>query len=132
MRAVIALAVRPQTQVDPSVLSLLQQHGGKVQEANLEDYSVYIGHLKANGEEEGWVLGDAAALAALAQSIQSDWLRQRLRVGSVVAGRDVVEFERILSTETLAQHNIDGERVQEALLTLASAAKQDAGSIFVQ
>src|SRR5215831_372119 len=49
------LAVRPGTKVEPGLRAHLQKHGGSVQERELQDYSVFVGHIKATGDEgDGW------------------------------------------------------------------------------
>jgi hypothetical protein len=126
------LAVRPQAQVDESVLALLKEHGGKVEEATLDDYSVYFGRSRLNGDEDGWVLGDAAAMSSFVQALRSEWLRERLQVGATFSGADLAEFEAGLRRESIAQQNIDSESIQDALLSLITDAKQDGGTVFVQ
>src|SRR6266850_1806971 len=37
------LAVRPQAQVEASLVALIKEHGGSVDESQLDDYSVYVG-----------------------------------------------------------------------------------------
>ena len=118
------LAVRPQASVDAAVIALLEQHGGQVQEGQLDDHSVYLGYRKANGEEDGWVLGNSAAMSVLVQSLRSEWLRERLRVGAGFSGDDLTALENTLRNENFSQQNIDGESVQAALLALVVAAKE--------
>jgi hypothetical protein len=126
------LAVRPGAEIEPSVLSLLEAHGGKVEEVALADYSVYFGHAHPNGEEDGWVFGDNAAMDMLSECIENQWLREHLRVGANFAGADLDRLEQSLLSETMSAANVDGENVRDALLSLVQSAKQEGGIVFVQ
>lgn len=128
----LVLAVRPGAKVDAAVVGLLEQHGGQVQEANMSDFSVYIGRAKPDGSEDGWVLGDGSTLQALTESIQNPLVRQRLAVGSTVVNEELAAFREAPSAERVAIENLDGENVHDALLTLIEGAKREGGTIFVQ
>ena len=126
------LAVKPETQVDPAFIALLREHGGEIQETRVTDCSVYFGRTGENDKEEGWVLGDLAALESLRQSVQSAWLKERLHVGAIFGGTDLEQFESALRKEPITAANIDEENVKEALLRLVAAARQEGGVLFVQ
>ena len=126
------LAVRPDAVVDPTVISLLQENGAKIEEAQLEDFCVYFGHVSSSEEKDGWVLGDAAALLALRDSIQSRWLRDRLVPGYEFSGSELSNLADALSKENISALNIDGEDFSEALIHLAAAASKDGGCVFIQ
>ena len=126
------LSVKPEADVETSVVSLLKQHGGEIARASLDDYSVYFGHAKLDGEEEGWVLGNAIALAAFHASISSAWLRSRLFVGANFIDTDLANLESVLRTETSSCLNVDGENAVEAIKSLVTAAKESNGVLFVQ
>ena len=126
------LAVRPQAVVDPTIKSLLQEHGGKIEEAQLEDFSVYLGHASSNGEMDGWVLGNTAALSTLKDSVQSPWLKARLNVGYAFSGAELDDLNAALGKESITSLNVDGENVGRALLALIAAARNDGGSVFIQ
>ena len=126
------LAVRPQAVVDPSITSLLQEHGGKIEEAQRDDFSVYFGHASPSGDGDGWVLGDAAALSTLRDAIQSPWLKSRLNVGHEFSGAELVDLKAALDNESISSPNVDDENVGRALLALIAAARNDGGSVFIQ
>jgi hypothetical protein len=126
------LAVKPQTVVDPVVTSLLKEHGAQLQEAQLEDFCVYFGHASPNGDESGWVLGDAAALHQLQNSVRSAWLRERLVPGHVFPCEELDILCSDLGKEHISVLNIDGENVGQALLQLATAARRESGSVFIE
>ncbi len=127
------LAVRPGAHVEPGLIAHLEAHGGSVVERDFAQYSVHVAHIKPSGEEgDGWVLGDAAALAKFQVSLRSDWCRQKIVVGSTLAGTDLDVLERELSANTVSDTNIDDENIRDALLALIYAAKSDGGSILVQ
>ncbi len=126
------LAVSPGAKVDAAVVGLLEQHGGEVQEANMSDFSVYIGRTKPDGSEDGWVLGDASTLQSLTESIRNPLIRQLLSVGTTMANEELAAFHEALSAERVAIENVDGESVRDALLTLIEGAKREGGAIFVQ
>jgi len=127
------LAVRPGAKVEPGLRAHLETHGGSVQEREFEDYSVYVGHIKASGDEgDGWVLGDAAGLSEFQNSLASSWCRQKLVVGSSLSGGELDALERELSARTVSQRNIDQENIRDALLALSGAVKADGGTLFIQ
>jgi hypothetical protein len=126
------LAVPPNAELDTSIASLFQEHGGEVQHGQFADYCVYFGHERPDGSEEGWVLGDAAAMKGLAAAFRSQYLRENLRPGVKLSGTDLDEIEKALRDEHIDFKNIDGEDVRIALLDLTKAAKQSGGSLFVQ
>lgn len=126
------LVVRPGAKVEASVRKLLEEHGGAIEEQQLDDYCVYIGWGFEEGEQEGWVLGDAAAFNTLMGAFKSSNLKILLRVGASISGPelDTVTFD--LTTEEVSARNIDGENVREALLALTADAKKNGGTLFVQ
>ncbi len=126
------LAVRSGAIVDHSVLELLAEHGGTVQEADLPEFSVYLGRAKLDGSEDGWVLGDSSALKSLTCEVKSEGLRARLAVGAVWAHEELDELAAKLTAEHIALDNIDGENVVAALLALVHAARSDGGHLFIQ
>jgi hypothetical protein len=126
------LAVPPNAEVDASITHLFQEHGGEVQHGQFDDYCVYFGHERPDGSEEGWVLGDAAAMTSLTSSFHSEYLRAHIRVGVKIAGADLDEAEKALAGERIDCRNIDGENVRDALVDLVKAAKHSGGSLFVQ
>ena len=129
----LLLAIRPSAQIEPTLESYLRHQGVEVREAQMDDYSVYFGYAKHNGQEaDGWVLGNGTALSVLSQSTRSLWLRDRLRIGAAFDDDGLVEFERALLKENSRMPNVDGENVREALLSLITAAKRDGGSLFIQ
>lgn len=129
----LVLAIRPSAQLQPSLATYLSQHGVEISEAQMEDYSVYIGHALANGQEsDGWVLGNSGALAALKQSARSLWLRDRLRIGATFEGDTLLELENALLKENSRMQNIDGEIVRDALLSLIKSARGQGGALFIQ
>jgi hypothetical protein len=126
------LAVLPETKVDASIVTLLQEHGGEIRRGTLDDYCVYVGTAHADGSEGGWTLGAAAAFFAFVSSLQSVWLRKRLRVGAEIRGEDLLEFGNELWQESVTATNIDGENIKEALLELMVHAIKSEGSLFFQ
>jgi hypothetical protein len=129
----LMLAVRPSSQIEPSLATYLKQQGVEITEAQMDDYSVYFGHAKGDGQEgDGWVLGNSAALTALTQSTRSLWLRDRLRIGATFEGGTLQELENALLKENSRVLNVDGENVRDALMHLIAAAKADGGSVFIQ
>ncbi len=129
----LTLAVRPSAQMEPSLAAYLRQQGTEITEAQMDDYSVYFGHTKGDGQEgDGWVLGNSAALTALTQSTRSLWLRDRLRIGATFGGDTLHELERTVLKENSRVLNVDGENVRDALMSLIAAAKRDGGTLFVQ
>lgn len=126
------LAVRPGTTVEDSVRALLAEHGGAIEEAELNDYCVSIGWGFEEGEKAGWVLGDAAAFMKLQDSIQSPRLRELFHIGAHLSGATLSEVGIELAKEQLPITNIDKENVREALLTLVSEALKNNGALFVQ
>ncbi len=129
----LMLAIRPSAQMEPALGAWLKQHGVEITEAQMEDYSVYFGHVKGDGQEgDGWVLGNSAALTALTQSTRSLWLRDRLRIGASFGGDTLQELESALLKENSRVLNVDGENVRDAVMSLIAAAKRDGGSVFIQ
>lgn len=126
------LAVRPGTLVETSVLDLLAEHDGLIEETQMGDFCVSVGWGYEEGENEGWVLGDASALAALVGEVRSGRLRQFLVPGARVFGADLTEMAADLRQETLTVTNIDKEPVQEALLSLIVNASKNGGTLFIQ
>jgi hypothetical protein len=132
-RLKLMLAVRPAAQMEPPLATWLNQQGVEITEAQMEDYSVYFGHVKGNGQEgDGWVLGNSAALTALTQSTRSLWLRDRLRIGASFGGDTLQELENALLKENSRVLNVDGENVRDAVMSLIAAAKRDGGTVFIQ
>lgn len=129
----LMLALRPSAQMEPSLAAWLKQQGVEITEAQMDDYSVYFGHVKAGGQEgDGWVLGNSAALTGLKQATRSLWLRDRLRIGATFDGDALNELEKALLKENSRVLNVDGEDVRDALMQLIAAAKRDGGSLFIQ
>ncbi|SDN24499.1 hypothetical protein SAMN05216517_10990 [Janthinobacterium sp. OK676] len=126
------LAVRPCTLVETSVRDLLAEHDGLIEETQMGDFCVSVGWGYEEGENEGWVLGDAAALAALVGEVRSGRLREFLIPGGRVAGADLTEMAAELRQESLSATNIDKEPVQEALLSLIANASRNGGTLFIQ
>ena len=127
------LAVRPTVQMEPALTAYLRQQGVEISEAQMDDYSVYFGYAKGDGQEvDGWVLGNSAALAALTQSTRSLWLRDKLRIGATFSGNTLKELETAVLKETSRVLNVDGENVRDALMSLTAAAKRDGGTVFIQ
>lgn len=127
------LAVRPSSQWDAALANHLRQHSADISEAPMADYTVYVAYTGGDGKErDGWVMGNSAALAGMKQSVRSLWLRDRLRIGAVFSGDDLVELEKALTKDTYRAQNIDNEDVREALLTLAAQAKECGGTVFIQ
>ena len=132
-KARFILVVRPGAKVEPGLRAHLEAHGGTVQEREFADYSVYVGHLKASGDEgDGWVLGDAGALSAFHNSLASSWCNQKFVVGSSLCGDDLAALERELNGRTVSQTNIDQENIRDALLALSRAVRADGGTLFIQ
>ncbi len=99
----------------------------------MADYTVYVAYAGSDGKErDGWVLGNSASLASMKQSVRSLWLRDRLRIGAVFGGEDLVELEKALTKDTYRAQNIDNEDVRESLLTLVAEAKGCGGTVFIQ
>jgi hypothetical protein len=129
----LMLAVRPSVQMEPSLSAYLKQNGVQITEAQMEDYSVYFGHTKGNGQDgDGWVLGHSAALTSLTQSTRSLWLRDRLRIGATFSGNALNELESAVLKENGRVLNVDGENARDALMSLIAAAKADGGTLFIQ
>ena len=129
----LMLAVRPTVQMEPALNVYLRQQGVEISEAQMDDYSVYFGSAKGDGQEtDGWVLGNSAALAALTQSTRSLWLRDKLRIGATFSGDTLKELESAVLKENSRVVNIDGENVRAALMGLVAAAKRDRGTVFIQ
>lgn len=126
------LAVRPGTLVETSVRDLLAEHDGLIEEAQMGDFCVSVGWGYVDGENEGWVPGDAAALAALVGEVRSARLREFLIPGKRVAGADLTELEAELRQESLSATNLDKEPVQDALLSLIANASRNGGTLFIQ
>ena len=129
----LMLAVRPSAQIEPSLAAYLRQQGAEITEARMEDYSVYFGLAKSDGQEvDGWVLGNSGALTSLTQTMRSLWLRDRLRIGATFSGDSLDELEKALLKDNSRVLNVDGEIVRDALLEMIAAAKQDGGTLFIQ
>ena len=129
----LMLAVRPSSQLEPALAAYLREQDVAITEAQMDDYSVYFGHAKGDGQEgDGWVLGNSAALMALTQSTRSLWLRDRLRIGATFGSDTLQELESALLKENSRVLNVDGENVRDALMSLIAAAKRDGGSLFIQ
>jgi len=129
----LMLAIRPAAQMESALNTYLRQQGVEITEAQMEDYSVYFGHAKSDGQEtDGWVLGNSAALAALTQSTRSLWLRDKLRIGAAFSGDTLQELESAMLKENSRVLNVDGEIVRDALMRLISAAKRNGGAVFIQ
>ena len=127
-----SLAIPPNAEVDTSIVSLFQEYGGEVQHGEFADYCVYFGHERPDGSEEGWVLGDAAAMKRLTASFCSQFLRAHLMPGVKLSGAELDEVENALQDERIDLKNIDGDDVRDALVDLVKAARQSGGSLFVQ
>ncbi len=46
----LMLAIRPASQIEPSLAAYLRQQGVEITEAQMDDYSVYFGHAKGDGQ----------------------------------------------------------------------------------
>ena len=120
-------------EVETALRSHIARHGGVVQEVVLTDYSVYIGHQLASGEEgDGWVLGDAAAHASLLRSLKSSWLKEKLVPGATLVSAELNECLSELQDEVIPFNNLDDENVKAALAGLLKAAITNGGCVFVQ
>lgn len=119
------LAVRPCTLVETSVRDLLAEHDGLIEETQMGDFCVSVGWGYEEGENEGWVLGDAAALAALVGEVRSGRLREFLipggarsgsrshRNGSGAAARELVCYEHRQGASARSPSKPDCKRKQE-------------------
>ncbi len=129
----LTLAVRPSAQMEPALSAQLRQFGVEITEARMDDYSVYFGCTGRDGaDQEGFVLGNSKAFAALTQTMRSLWLRDRLRIGSSFSGEGLTELENAIRKDDFRVTNVDGENVRDALLELIELAKKDGGIVFVQ
>ncbi|WP_158886664.1 hypothetical protein [Rhodanobacter sp. L36] len=126
------LAVRPGAKVEASVRQLLGEQGAAIEESQLDDYCVSLGWGFEEGEREGWVLGDTAAFNALVKELESSDLKALLRVGASLSGSQLDTVIASLANEKTTVLNIDGERVIEAMLVLATDARKNGGIFFVQ
>jgi hypothetical protein len=126
------LAVPLETKIEPSISSLILKYDGKIEKVKLDDYSVYFGHAKADGNENGWVLGNASALTSLTKSFHSTWLQDHLKVGATFSKKELNNLEKELFQEKIIAVNVDEENVRDALLVLIQDAKKDDGIIFIQ
>jgi hypothetical protein len=119
--------------VDASLRAKVLENGGEVREAQIKDFSVFLGHeSNAGAEGDGWVLGDSAAWAAFRAALPSKWLKDRLIVGAALSGPDLLTLQSELAEVALSQTNIDNENVKDALLSLVRAARDDGGKVYVQ
>jgi hypothetical protein len=120
-------------EVEPALRSHIALHGDIVQEGPASDYSAYIGHQLASGEEgDGWVLGDAAAHASLLTSVKSLWLKDILVPGATLTGAELQKWLTEIQDEVIPRSNIDDGNVKAALIDLLKSAMADGGCIFVQ
>jgi hypothetical protein len=126
------LGVNPGAVVDESVQMLLQEHGGTIEQAVLEDYCVYVGKVRPNGDEEGWVLGDADAWTGFIASLKSEWLRNKLRIGCEIRDDELSAVADALNMENSPAMNIDDENVVESMRSLVASARQEGGMLFIQ
>lgn len=127
------LTVPPGAKVEPALKAHLEKHGGSIEEKNLSDFCVFVGHIKRSGEEgDGWVLGDATALSRFHDSLHSDWCKQNLIVGKTLTGSSLDKLQTELMAETVSLKNIDDENIRDALLALARTALIEGGIIFLQ
>jgi hypothetical protein len=127
------LAVPPGAQVDSLLMSHIALHGGIVREDTIVEYSVYVGHVSASGQEgDGWVMGDSSSHASLLHSLRSDWLKEKLVPGAMVAAAEMRQLELALQNENISLRNIDDENIKAALSNLQKTAMKDGGYIFVQ
>lgn len=126
------LAVPLETEVDSAVQSLLKDHGGSIQTASLNDYSVYFGRVAPNGDEEGWVLGNSESFRMLRNAIRLPLLQDRLTIGSVIFAGEAAQIESEIMKENFQLTNIDGEEFRNALLTLLEDTRINGGLVFVQ
>lgn len=128
----LILAVPPNTVVDGDVHSLLEEHGGKIQTATLDDYSVYFGRIAPNGDEDGWVLGNSKSFQKLLDAIQSPMLRERLTIGTTICTDEVIQIENELKNEKLEMNNIDNEDFLSAFRALLANTRTQGGFVFIQ
>jgi hypothetical protein len=132
-RLAFVLAVRPGGEVKSDLRAHLERNGGRIQEVTLDEYSVYLGHVKATEEEgDGWVLGDSATHRDLLQALQSQCLREKLALDSTISFVEVPQLEQALRDESISTVNIDGEKVGDALANLCNGLKAQGGFLFVQ
>jgi len=127
------LAIRSGVQVESGLREHLQRHGGRVQEGAIDEYSISLGHTTRTGEEgDCWVLGDSEAHRRLLLAIDSEWLRERLDLNSIIVAEQSPQFEAALRSETFEATNLDGENVGNALAALCRELKSLGGFLFVQ
>lgn len=127
------LEVAPGADVDASLRAKISENGGIVREAAIANYSVFIGHIRGNGEEgDGWVLGDKDAWLAFRASLATPWLQDRLIVGALFSREELARLQTELEVVSSSQKNIDDENIKAALSQLLSSAANEGGQIYVQ
>ena len=127
------LVVPSGAEVDPALREHLARFGGAIEENGAEDYSVYVGHELAGGEEgDGWVLGNSSGWRAFRGSLSSPWLRENLVIGACFGGNDIERLRKEFAGEGTSETNVDGENIIEALRNLIESACTDGGVIFIQ
>ncbi len=78
------LMVKPEAVVEESIVELLRAQGGELRRCEIAGHSISVGCLFRDGSEDGWVLGDEQALAALRSSLKSGWLRDQIQLGALI------------------------------------------------
>jgi hypothetical protein len=126
------LAVPPGAVVAREVMTRLEEHGGRLHREAMPHYSVYIGHAKLDGSEDGWVLGDQDTLKAVVQALRIGRLSQRFALGAVWAHEELQEFASDWSAERFEIQNIDGEDVRHAVDSLVRQASREGGTVFIE
>lgn len=127
------LGVSPGARVAEDLQAHIANNGGTIQETKISEYSIYIGHQNPQGsEEDGWVFGDSNDWNSFIASLNSQWIKEQLAVGSSFAGETLTRLQNELEKESILKTNIDEENVKEALLALIIAAKQSRGEVFIQ
>jgi hypothetical protein len=119
--------------VDPDLVSLIKQQGGRISEQSCPEFTVSFTHFAQDGtEKDSWVLGDRAAWDTFRSSLKSAWLREELKPGASVSGQALRRLKQELSGEAIRQRNIDDENIQQALQRLVQECESQGGNIRVQ
>jgi len=129
----LVLAVRPGTLIDQDVSTHIAEHGGRVVEVVMSDFSVYFGALDSNGKElDGWVLGNSDAWLRFRDAVRKYEFLQELSPGQSITSKDLLGLKSELTHLKTDLRNVDDENLFDALRDLVAIAEHSGGTLFVQ